>query len=86
MKELKVPDEMKDLMLDWLVCSRCRNEAIVSVFRAKRAIYYGKQAEKANIKFWKLVKELHPETITGNWTYSFKKEALINEAQHKENL
>jgi hypothetical protein len=79
-KELNVPDELVDLMVEWAVCIQCRDECIKSIFKARRAIYYGKLAEKANRKFWKMVNELYPETKTGVWSYSPATEKLFSRA------
>lgn len=76
MLELQVPDEMKELMFDWKVAIECRDVAIASMFKAKRAIYYGKLAEKANRKFWTMVHELYPETKSGEWHYVFTEQVL----------
>lgn len=75
-KDIEVPEELKDLMLDYTVNLSCRDRCIVSVFKAKRAIFYGKQAEKARIKFWKLAAELFPQTKKGTWHWIFDDEIL----------
>jgi len=75
-ENLEIPDELKELMLDWKVSIDCRDRAIASVFKAKRAIYYGKLAERANQKFWRKLHELHPETKDGRWIYSFDTETV----------
>ena len=76
--KLKVPEEMAGLMDDWQVYIQCRDQAINSVFKAKRAIYYGKQALKAERLFWKKAYELYPETGKGKWSYSFNERTLDN--------
>ena len=78
--DLKVPDEMKDLMLDYTVGIQCRNECINSFFRSKRAIQYGKGAEKASQKFWKLAYSLYPEIRGDSWVYIFGENVLRKEA------
>jgi hypothetical protein len=74
--ELTVPEELRDLMDEWKVCTGCRDACISSVFKAKRAIYYGKQAEKANRKFWAMAHELYPEMKEGKFSYSFKTQTI----------
>lgn len=76
-KELEVPEELKELMLDWKVSIECRDKCIAMVFKAKRAIYYGKLADKANRKFWKKAKDLYPEINEGSWSYNFDSEKII---------
>ena len=61
LKEFPVPDELKELMLDYKVGIACRDKAITSWFTAKRAIKYGKNAEKARLKFWTMLDVLYPE-------------------------
>ena len=72
---LEVPDELKDLILEYKVCIQCRDEAIRSVFRAKRAISYGMQGEKARKEFWKKVDELYPG-LTEFYSYHYDTERL----------
>ena len=78
-KELEVPEELKELMLEWHVALNCRDKAITSMFNAKRAIYYGKLAERANQKFWRLLHKLHPETTLGRWRYSFETGTVLRD-------
>jgi hypothetical protein len=75
-KKLEVPEEMRDLMDEWLVCIKCRDQAIESIFKAKRAIYYGKQAMKANRKFWEMAGDLYPEVSGAKWSYNFDDQML----------
>ena len=70
MKSLEVSEEIQELFGDVVACTQCRDACINSVFKAKRAIYYAKQAERAKTKAWALVTELWPEVRTGNWSYS----------------
>jgi hypothetical protein len=76
-ERLEVPDEMKDLMDEWIVCCKCRDQAISSMFRAKRAIYYGKQAEKATREFWKQVAKLYPHTAGKKLSYKFDDQVVV---------
>jgi hypothetical protein len=78
-EKLEVPEELKELMLDWKVARDCRDKAIQSVFRARRALYYGKIAEKANTKFWRKIIELYPQVKNGRWSYSIQDETLVKE-------
>lgn len=66
----EVPQEIKDLFFDSKVANTCKDRAIESFFRAKRAIYYGRIAQKASDKAWKLFKELYPDTFKGIKDYS----------------
>jgi len=77
MNELDVPDELKELMLDFQVSLECRDKAITSIFQAKRAIYYGKQAEKARREFWQKVRELYPQTKEEGWSYNLTDQILF---------
>ena len=79
--ELEVPEEMQELMMDWRVAIECRDKAIASMFRAKRAIYYGKLAAKANDDFWEMARALYPETAEGKWAYRLNDKVLrrVNE-------
>ena len=70
MKSLEVSEEIQELLDEVVACTQCRDACINSVFKAKRAIYYAKQAERAKTKAWALVTELWPEVRTGNWSYS----------------
>lgn len=76
-EELKVPEEMVDLMDEYYTCIKCRNECIRSVFKSKRAIYYGKMAEKARRKFWDMAIDLYPQVKDGTWVYSFDRGAIM---------
>ena len=71
-EDLKVPEEMQDLMLDYRVGIACRDTCVNSLFRTKRAIKYGKDAEKARLKFWKMLGELYPQTTEGRWGYLYE--------------
>ena len=70
MKSLEVSEEIQELFGEVVACTQCRDACINSVFKAKRAIYYAKQAERAKTKVWALVTELWPEVRTGTWSYS----------------
>ena len=80
MTELEVPEELKELMLDYRAGIQCRDKSIESFFRAKRAINYGKGAEKARRKFWQLVYELYPDVANGEWVYNHDSGTLIKKA------
>jgi hypothetical protein len=69
MKKLKPTQELIDINDEYLSCIGCRDKCIMLVFGTKRAIKYGKRAEKIRRKFWKLSKELYPELSTGGWQY-----------------
>lgn len=60
-KEYKVPQETKELFREASAAQVCRDEAISSVFKAKRAIFYEKlRARKVN-EAWNHVRELYPK-------------------------
>jgi len=63
-------------MDEYVVCVDCRDACIRSIFKTKRAIYYGKQGEKARRKFWGLARELHPN-LKGTLAYDSESK-LIN--------
>jgi len=60
-KEFKVSEEIQDIWIEYAACIGCRDKCINSVFKAKRAINYGKGAEKARCKFFRMVRDLYPE-------------------------
>lgn len=70
-KELKVPDELIELMVEQLANVDCRDSAINSVFRTKTALKYAKEAERLRCKFWKKIHILYPETTCGRWRYDY---------------
>ena len=75
-----VCEEITDLFDESRVCDICRDECVRSVFKAKRAIYYGKQAMQARRKAWKLVYDLYPELKEQSITYIFEKNLIeVNE-------
>ena len=83
MEELKVPEEMVELMEEYQVFNECRDQCINSFFKAKRAIYYGKQAKKAERKFWSMAYKLYPQVKeSGEWIYRFSAEAILKQ-KHK---
>ena len=75
-KEWAVPDELKELMFDYQVGIKCRDKCIDSLFKAKRAIKYGKDAEKSRLKFWNMAKELHPEMKDIEVWYNFTDQVI----------
>ena len=60
-KQYKVTEEIRDLWNEYIACIGCRDKCIDSIFKSKRAISYGKSAEKAKLKFWVMLRDLHPE-------------------------
>ena len=76
-RELSVPQEIKDLFDDVYSINICRDEAIKSFFKAKRAIFYAKESLKLNRKAWSMVNDLYPETKEGKWIYSNSKQVLV---------
>jgi hypothetical protein len=76
-EELEIPEEMKQLMIDWKIYTECRDEAVVSFFKAKRAIYYGRKAFECNSKFWRMAKDLYPQIGDGTWEYKFLEQKLF---------
>lgn len=73
-----VPEEVSDLFDDKWVSEQCRDYCIKSMFRAKRAIYYGRLAKKAERKAWELVYELYPDMRGESLTFEFGKGVRIN--------
>ena len=76
-REYPVPEEMVDLMEEFWSAMECRDKAIQSTFRAKRAIYYGKVAQKAKRKFWSHARELYPDVKEGSWSYDFEEKRVF---------
>lgn len=75
---LEVTEEMKILMEDYVVYDDCKVTAIKSLFKTKKAVYYGRKALKAREKFWELAYDLYPEVKENdNWNYSFTDKCLI---------
>lgn len=74
---LEVPEELKEIMADYQSALGCRDECVRSVFRAKRAIYYGRIAEKSRMKFWREAERLYPQ-LSGNhdWKYVWREQRL----------
>jgi len=75
-KEYEIPEETKDIFDTYTSALECRNECIRSFFKANQAIKYGKKAEKARLKFWKQVSEVHP-TLKSPLNYDIKKELSL---------
>jgi len=71
-KEYEIPEETKDIFDTYTSALECRDECIRSVFKANRAIKYGKKAEKARIEFWRQVSALHP-TLKKPLEYNIEK-------------
>ena len=61
--EFPLSQETNELWDEYVTCRACRDQCVKSLFKAKRAIYYGKQAEAARIKFWNQVRETYPEEL-----------------------
>ena len=70
-EELKVPDELIEVMIAQLANTNCRDSAINLVFRTKTALKYAKEAERLRCKFWKEIHILYPETNCGRWNYDY---------------
>ena len=66
---LKVSEEIRELFDETISAGFCRDRCILSIFKAKRAIYYAKKSLQANRKAWTLVHQIYPETTTGIWRY-----------------
>jgi hypothetical protein len=75
-QELETPQEIQDLFAEVQAANECRDACVKSVFRAERAIYYGKKAVVANAKAWALLKEIYPEMKEGRWVYSHETHLL----------
>jgi hypothetical protein len=71
-----VPDEVVELFDDKIVSEQCRDKCIKSLFKAKRAIYYGREARKAERKAWQLIYDLYPDLEGKNLTFEFYKRAV----------
>ena len=65
---LPVSEEIVDLFDMGTAAEECRDICVKSVFRTRRAIFYGKQAIKHRRDAWKLISELYPE-LTGRLAY-----------------
>jgi len=70
-KEYKLPEEMNDKWLEYMAAIKCRDKCIQSIFKAGRAISYGKTAEKARLKFWRMVYDLYPNLEKEEISYSY---------------
>ncbi len=66
----EVPEKLIRLMDDYLAIISCRDKAIKSMFKAKRAIYYAKEALRVKAEFWGKISKLYPEITTGDWHYN----------------
>ena len=75
-RELPVPEEVHDLFLEHKVSIACRDRAIESLWKAKRAIMYGKQAELSLRKAWLMVRELYPKEYEDGLQYSYDERKL----------
>lgn len=71
MKTYPVPEEIIDLFREHYAAENCRNICAKSLFKAKRAIYYGKVALKARHKAYALLYKLYPFSEKTNWTIDF---------------
>lgn len=69
----QVPEETAEIFLEYVSCTNCMDACVKSVFRASRAIKYGKLAEKSRLKFWRQVKQIYPELENKELTYSAEK-------------
>lgn len=84
-----VSDEIKELFADSKSAFACRDQCIVSMFKAKRAIYYGKEAEKAKDKAISLCRQLWPELFDNvpknvEVVFDHDKQALIRKENGKQ--
>ena len=70
-KTYEVPEELKELMIEYVALEECRNKAIESMFKARKAIYYSKRMVRIGIKFWAQVKILHPHSVGEKLTYHY---------------
>ena len=71
-KEYSVTEEMQEIFLDYLSANSCKVGCVASVFNTKKAIRYGKLAEKARTKFWQLVYALYPELTEDDVSATYK--------------
>ena len=71
-KTFPVPEELKELMIEYHAAQGCRDKCISSLFKAKKAIYYGKQAYKAQRKFLDKARKIYPEINNGRWIFNDK--------------
>lgn len=76
MSPLKVPDEIVELFEMGRAAEECRDVCIGSIFRAKRAIFYARQARRHFREAWDLANKLWPETASGTWIYNYGKREI----------
>lgn len=81
MSEYPIPEELQEIFMDFLSAQACRDQAIKSVFRAKRAIYYAKEAIKARSKFWLGVYEIYPDLKGKELYYGLDSGLRLDEAK-----
>ena len=59
-KTYRLPAELIELGDEFIAAIECRDKCIKSFFKAKKAIFYQKEATKIKKKFWTLIYELYP--------------------------
>jgi hypothetical protein len=65
-----LPEEIVELFDMAAAAKECRDICVRSLFRARRAIFYGKQDIKHRRQAWDLVYELYPDMKDATVTYT----------------
>lgn len=69
--KLRATAELQDIFSEYVAALDCRDKAIESFFHSKRAIAYGRHAEKTRLKFWDMAYKLYPKIKVGVWEYDY---------------
>lgn len=83
MKFYDVPQEVKDLFEASDVAEACRDKAIASVWGVKRAIKFGRMAEKYRREAWDKVWALYPELDSDSIGMAFSRRTQKLEVENK---
>ena len=84
MIERDVPDEIKDMFDEFQAIMNCRDMAITTLFKARRAIFYAKKALKIHRNVWARIAEIYPDTSRGGWSYNNRTQKLFKNNGDKE--
>ena len=83
-KELKVPKELQELLLESRSAMACRDYCVLLPFGMKKAIKFGKIGEKKRVEFWAKLEELYPEIPESDWVYDYKTKTISKEDSNAE--
>ena len=78
-KELKVPKELQELLLESRSAMACRDYCVLLPFGMKKAIKFGKIGEKKRVEFWVKLEELYPEISKNVWVYDYTTKTVSKE-------